>query len=159
MARRWSKDDLGALREYMAGTTRVERSVEALASSLDRSPSSVILKLNRLGFKLRAFTDTEKRLIQEHYAKWNGMDYMINGLAERLGRHVTSICTYARSLGLTRQGRPHPWDHGIKLHRWKPGLIDLDAFRNRARKLYELPTVDCWRTTWNNWAITPDDSS
>lgn len=140
MGKPWSKEECALLSKYISNNKPNMRSTETLADLLGRSTYSVIIKANRMGLNIRSMSEIEIVRLKAWYEGFEP-EIGLAGLAREMGRTESGLCTFAAARGWTKRTRQKPLQQGLQIHRWIPMPMVLDSFRNRARKLYELPEL------------------
>lgn len=138
--RHWTKEEIAYLRIYLRDTPVDGRSIDYLSSYLGKSHDSIRIKAGRLGLLIRNIGDAESRIIKSWY-DGNNPGISLVGLARSLGRNKGTVCAFAARQGWTKRTRPKPTIRGVSQHKWIPAPLSLDSFRNRARKLFDLPSL------------------
>jgi hypothetical protein len=104
--------DAQVLEAYRAGG-----SCKAAGKALGIGGQAIHKRLKRMGadISVRRVTDADRDAVREHYTCADDADFDSSGLAARLGLSPVTISRVARSMGLTRVGRPHNADTVAKL--------------------------------------------
>ncbi len=105
-------------------------SVHKAAVEIGLDHSSIHERLVRLGLNrpMNVLSDAERERLNREYLIFRDAG-RLEDLAKQMGRPKTSLCRYARDLGLTRKDGPKPWAGKWKYMSEEAAGVLFDKFR------------------------------